>query len=48
MMDAAIDQCAEHGLDEVVIGMQTSRLNVLANIAGKPYFADLHRVRVAT
>jgi 2-oxoglutarate decarboxylase len=38
MMDAAIDQCAEHGLDEVVIGMpHRGRLNVLVNIVGKPY-----------
>ncbi|HEU0191851.1 MAG TPA: multifunctional oxoglutarate decarboxylase/oxoglutarate dehydrogenase thiamine pyrophosphate-binding subunit/dihydrolipoyllysine-residue succinyltransferase subunit [Mycobacterium sp.] len=38
MMDAAIDQCAEHGLDEVIIGMpHRGRLNVLANIVGKPY-----------
>src|SRR6202008_4377655 len=38
MMDAMIDQCAEHGLDEVVIGMpHRGRLNVLANIVGKPY-----------
>ncbi|KJX75286.1 multifunctional oxoglutarate decarboxylase/oxoglutarate dehydrogenase thiamine pyrophosphate-binding subunit/dihydrolipoyllysine-residue succinyltransferase subunit [Mycobacterium lepromatosis] len=38
MMDAAIDQCAKHGLDEVVIGMpHRGRLNVLANIVGKPY-----------
>ncbi|WP_245906235.1 multifunctional oxoglutarate decarboxylase/oxoglutarate dehydrogenase thiamine pyrophosphate-binding subunit/dihydrolipoyllysine-residue succinyltransferase subunit [Mycolicibacterium palauense] len=38
MMDAAIDQCAEHALDEVVIGMpHRGRLNVLANIVGKPY-----------
>ncbi len=38
MMDGAIDQCAEHGLDEVVIGMpHRGRLNVLANIVGKPY-----------
>ena len=38
MMDAAIDQCAEHKLDEVVIGMpHRGRLNVLANIVGKPY-----------
>ncbi|MDF3338390.1 multifunctional oxoglutarate decarboxylase/oxoglutarate dehydrogenase thiamine pyrophosphate-binding subunit/dihydrolipoyllysine-residue succinyltransferase subunit [Mycolicibacterium septicum] len=38
MMDAAIDQAAEHGLDEVVIGMpHRGRLNVLANIVGKPY-----------
>src|SRR6201995_2254286 len=38
MMDAAIDQCAEHALDEVVIGMPPrGRLNVLANIVGKPY-----------
>jgi 2-oxoglutarate decarboxylase len=37
-MDAAIDQAAEHGLDEVVIGMpHRGRLNVLANIVGKPY-----------
>jgi multifunctional 2-oxoglutarate metabolism enzyme len=38
MMDAAIDQAAEHKLDEVVIGMpHRGRLNVLANIVGKPY-----------
>jgi 2-oxoglutarate decarboxylase len=38
MMDSAIDQCAEHGLNEVVIGMpHRGRLNVLANIVGKPY-----------
>ncbi|WP_264035029.1 multifunctional oxoglutarate decarboxylase/oxoglutarate dehydrogenase thiamine pyrophosphate-binding subunit/dihydrolipoyllysine-residue succinyltransferase subunit, partial [Mycolicibacterium neworleansense] len=38
MMDAAIDQCAEHALQEVVIGMpHRGRLNVLANIVGKPY-----------
>ncbi|OBI50883.1 alpha-ketoglutarate decarboxylase [Mycobacterium kyorinense] len=38
MMDTVIDQCAEHGLDEVVIGMpHRGRLNVLANIVGKPY-----------
>ena len=30
MMDAVIDQCAEHGLDEVVVGMpHRGRLNVL-------------------
>src|SRR6201999_3049977 len=38
MMDAAIDQAAEQGLDEVVIGMpHRGRLNVLPNIVGKPY-----------
>jgi 2-oxoglutarate decarboxylase len=38
MMDAAIDQAAEHGLNEVVVGMpHRGRLNVLANIVGKPY-----------
>ncbi|MHC9294131.1 multifunctional oxoglutarate decarboxylase/oxoglutarate dehydrogenase thiamine pyrophosphate-binding subunit/dihydrolipoyllysine-residue succinyltransferase subunit [Mycobacterium sp. LTG2003] len=38
MMDAVIDQCAEHALDEVVIAMpHRGRLNVLANIVGKPY-----------
>jgi multifunctional 2-oxoglutarate metabolism enzyme len=38
LMDATIDQCAEHGLDEVVIAMpHRGRLNVLANIVGKPY-----------
>ena len=38
MMDAAIDQAAEHSLDEVVVGMpHRGRLNVLANIVGKPY-----------
>ncbi|MBV9091243.1 MAG: multifunctional oxoglutarate decarboxylase/oxoglutarate dehydrogenase thiamine pyrophosphate-binding subunit/dihydrolipoyllysine-residue succinyltransferase subunit [Mycobacteriaceae bacterium] len=38
MMDAVIDQAAERNLDEVVIGMpHRGRLNVLANIVGKPY-----------
>ncbi len=38
LVDAAIDQAAEHALDEVVIGMpHRGRLNVLANIVGKPY-----------
>ncbi|WP_419179518.1 multifunctional oxoglutarate decarboxylase/oxoglutarate dehydrogenase thiamine pyrophosphate-binding subunit/dihydrolipoyllysine-residue succinyltransferase subunit [Rhodococcus opacus] len=38
MMDAVIDQAAEHQLDEVVIGMpHRGRLNVLANIVDKPY-----------
>ncbi|WP_413468179.1 multifunctional oxoglutarate decarboxylase/oxoglutarate dehydrogenase thiamine pyrophosphate-binding subunit/dihydrolipoyllysine-residue succinyltransferase subunit [Mycobacterium sp. RTGN4] len=38
MMDAVLDEAAEHGLDEVVIGMpHRGRLNVLANIVGKPY-----------
>ena len=38
MMDAVIDQSAEHDLTEVIIGMpHRGRLNVLANIVGKPY-----------
>ena len=38
MMDAAIDRAAGANLDEVVIGMpHRGRLNVLANIVGKPY-----------
>jgi 2-oxoglutarate decarboxylase len=38
MMDAAIDQAAEHKLGEVIVGMpHRGRLNVLANIVGKPY-----------
>ena len=38
MMDTVIDQAAEHALNEVVIGMpHRGRLNVLANIVGKPY-----------
>ncbi|MFT3714730.1 MAG: multifunctional oxoglutarate decarboxylase/oxoglutarate dehydrogenase thiamine pyrophosphate-binding subunit/dihydrolipoyllysine-residue succinyltransferase subunit [Gordonia sp. (in: high G+C Gram-positive bacteria)] len=38
MMDAVIDRSADHGLQEVVIGMpHRGRLNVLANIVGKPY-----------
>ncbi|MDX1892659.1 multifunctional oxoglutarate decarboxylase/oxoglutarate dehydrogenase thiamine pyrophosphate-binding subunit/dihydrolipoyllysine-residue succinyltransferase subunit [Mycolicibacterium sp. 050158] len=37
MMDAVLDQAAAHELDEVVIGMpHRGRLNVLANIVGKP------------
>ncbi|TPG36039.1 multifunctional oxoglutarate decarboxylase/oxoglutarate dehydrogenase thiamine pyrophosphate-binding subunit/dihydrolipoyllysine-residue succinyltransferase subunit [Mycolicibacterium hodleri] len=37
MMDAVLDQASEHNLDEVVIGMpHRGRLNVLANIVGKP------------
>ena len=37
LMDAAIDTAAGQGLDEVVIGMpHRGRLNVLANIVGKP------------
>ncbi|KUI01564.1 alpha-ketoglutarate decarboxylase [Mycolicibacterium acapulense] len=37
-MDAVIDQCAEYALDEVVVAMpHRGRLNVLANIVGKPY-----------
>ncbi|MFD6673789.1 multifunctional oxoglutarate decarboxylase/oxoglutarate dehydrogenase thiamine pyrophosphate-binding subunit/dihydrolipoyllysine-residue succinyltransferase subunit [Rhodococcus zopfii] len=38
MMDSIIDQAAEHQLDEVAIAMpHRGRLNVLANIVGKPY-----------
>ncbi|MDU0478324.1 multifunctional oxoglutarate decarboxylase/oxoglutarate dehydrogenase thiamine pyrophosphate-binding subunit/dihydrolipoyllysine-residue succinyltransferase subunit [Staphylococcus chromogenes] len=38
LMDAAIDTAAGQGLDEVVIGMpHRGRLNVLANIVGKPF-----------
>lgn len=38
MMDAAIDRAAGADLDEVVIAMpHRGRLNVLANIVGKPY-----------
>ncbi len=38
MMDSVIDRAAEYHLDEVVIGMpHRGRLNVLANIVGKPY-----------
>lgn len=38
MMDAVIDRAAEHSLQEVIIGMpHRGRLNVLANIVGKPY-----------
>ncbi len=37
LMDAAVDTAAGEGLDEVVIGMpHRGRLNVLANIVGKP------------
>ena len=37
LMDAVIDTAAGQGLDEVVIGMpHRGRLNVLANIVGKP------------
>ncbi|MEJ9079062.1 multifunctional oxoglutarate decarboxylase/oxoglutarate dehydrogenase thiamine pyrophosphate-binding subunit/dihydrolipoyllysine-residue succinyltransferase subunit [Gordonia malaquae] len=38
MMDAVIDRSADHNVQEVVIGMpHRGRLNVLANIVGKPY-----------
>jgi 2-oxoglutarate decarboxylase len=37
LLDAVLDTAAEHELDEVVIGMpHRGRLNVLANIVGKP------------
>jgi len=37
LLDAVLDKAAEYELDEVVIGMpHRSRLNVLANIVGKP------------
>ncbi|WP_425564687.1 multifunctional oxoglutarate decarboxylase/oxoglutarate dehydrogenase thiamine pyrophosphate-binding subunit/dihydrolipoyllysine-residue succinyltransferase subunit [Saccharopolyspora halophila] len=37
LLDAVLDSSAEHELDEVVIGMpHRGRLNVLANIVGKP------------
>ncbi len=38
LLDAVLDEATEHGMDEVVIGMpHRGRLNVLANIVGKPY-----------
>ncbi len=38
LLDAALNKAAEYNLDEVVIGMaHRGRLNVLANIVGKPY-----------
>jgi 2-oxoglutarate decarboxylase len=38
MLDAVLNKAAEHSLDEVVLGMaHRGRLNVLANIVGKPY-----------
>ena len=38
LLDAVLAAAAGHGLDEVVIGMpHRGRLNVLANIVGKPY-----------
>ena len=38
LLDAVLTGAAEHGLDEVVIGMaHRGRLNVLANIVGKSY-----------
>jgi len=38
LLDAALQEAATQGLDEVVIGMpHRGRLNVLANIVGKPY-----------
>ena len=38
LLDAVISSAAERGLDEVCIGMpHRGRLNVLANIAGKPH-----------
>lgn len=38
LLDAALNKAAEYNMDEVVIGMaHRGRLNVLANIVGKPY-----------
>ncbi|MEP6562211.1 MAG: multifunctional oxoglutarate decarboxylase/oxoglutarate dehydrogenase thiamine pyrophosphate-binding subunit/dihydrolipoyllysine-residue succinyltransferase subunit, partial [Nakamurella sp.] len=38
LLDAALAEATEHGTTEVVIGMaHRGRLNVLANIVGKPY-----------
>jgi len=38
LLDAALSVAVERGMDEVVIGMaHRGRLNVLANIVGKPY-----------
>jgi len=38
LLDAVLDKAAEHELDEVVLGMpHRGRLNVLANVVGKPY-----------
>jgi 2-oxoglutarate decarboxylase len=38
LLDAVLAQAADQGLDEAVIGMpHRGRLNVLANIVGKPY-----------
>src|SRR5690349_16886133 len=38
LLDAVLESSAEAGLDEMVIGMaHRGRLNVLANIVGKPY-----------
>jgi 2-oxoglutarate dehydrogenase E1 component len=38
LLDAVLDRATEQNLDEVVIGMpHRGRLNVLANIVGKPY-----------
>ncbi|MCU1656235.1 MAG: sucA, partial [Pseudonocardiales bacterium] len=38
LLDAVLAEAADEGLDEVVVGMpHRGRLNVLANIVGKPY-----------
>jgi 2-oxoglutarate dehydrogenase E1 component len=38
LLDAVLSEAADHGLDEAVVGMpHRGRLNVLANIVGKPY-----------
>jgi 2-oxoglutarate decarboxylase len=38
LLDAVLDKAAEHELDEVVLAMpHRGRLNVLANLVGKPY-----------
>jgi 2-oxoglutarate decarboxylase len=38
LLDAVLSQAADQGLDEAVVGMpHRGRLNVLANIIGKPY-----------
>ena len=43
LLDMAVEHAGQQGLDKIVIGMaHRGRLNVLANVMGKPYRAIFH------